>query len=247
MAKYSSKDCVLLIDGYNVLGVTTELTPSVEAMTEEDTALGDEWETHDYIGIQRAELTQNGFFDDASGSINDALNEQQGAERVLCFGIEGNTIGQQFTGFKGAMQSDFVRIASMNGLTKANASYKGSGTVEDGQILHALGAETADGDTESTPVDGGAGNAPSTNGGSGYLQVPALTLGGYTNVVVKVRDSADNITYGDLITFTAVAAAPAAERATVVGDVERYVACSWAFTGAGADPSVTPFVGFKRN
>ena len=244
MAKYSSKDCVLLIDGYNVLGLTTAVTHNAEALTEESTGFGVEWAEHTYLGLQKTELSQEGFFDDASGATNDALNEHQGEERVLCLGFEGNTIGRNFNGFKGALQTKFDRIASREKLHRANAAYIGSGVNEDGKILHALTARTADGDTESTPVDN---TAASADGGSAYLQVSALTLGGYTNVTITVRESADALVWSDLEVFTVVTFSPTAERIVITGAVKRYLAVSYEFTGAGANPSITFFVGFARN
>lgn len=244
MAKYSSKDCVLLIDGYNVLGLTTAVSHSAEALTEETTGLGVTAAEHEYLGIQKTELSQEGFYDDASGATNEALNEKQGEERVLCLGFEGNTIGQDFNGFKGAMQTKYDRIASRGKLHRANAAYIGSGVNEDGQILHALTARTANGNTQASSVDNGAASA---DGGAAYLQVSALTLGGYTNVVITVRESADNVAWSNLQAFTAVVASPTAERIAVTGAVKQYLAVSYSFTGAGAAPSITFFVGFARN
>ena len=81
MARYSSKDVILLIDGYNVLGQTTELTHGVEALTEETTGFSDTWENHEYIGVQNYDLTQSGFYNDAALSVNAAFNEKQGDDR----------------------------------------------------------------------------------------------------------------------------------------------------------------------
>jgi hypothetical protein len=247
VSKYSSKDCIFVVDGYNILGVLTDVGHSVEAVLEEDTALGDTWATFDALGINKADLTQEGFFDDDADSVNAALNEQQGVSRIVCLGFEGNTIGKHFTGYQGAMQVDYNRLASIAKLHRCNARYQGSGKAEDGRILHALTARTADGDTELTPVD----NTVDTDyGGAVYLQLTALTLGGYTDLTVKVRHSADNVTYDDLTTFTALVTAPGKERKTIAAGVDsmkRYLAVSWAFTGTGADPSATFFVGAARN
>lgn len=77
------------------------------------------------------------------------------------------------------------------------------------------------------------------------LQVTALVLGAAANVVVKVRHSSDNVTYADLITFTAVTAASTAERKETATDAKRYLAISW--TGvAVAATSITPFVAAVR-
>lgn len=79
-------------------------------------------------------------------------------------------------------------------------------------------------------------------GGVGYQFVSALS--GFTGFIGKIRSSPDDITYADLITFTNVTAAPAAERLTVAGTIDRYLSFNGDVTGAG---SITPFVGFKRN
>jgi hypothetical protein len=88
--------------------------------------------------------------------------------------------------------------------------------------------------------------ASSNNGGVGYQLVSQYA--GITGFVGKIRSSADNITYADLITFANVTAAPpdasAAQRLTVTGVIARWLCFTGTFTGAG---SITPFAGFKRN
>lgn len=241
--KYSSKDVVLLIDGYNVLGEMTELTHAAEALTEEVTGLGDNWEEHEYIGVQRAEISQSGYFDDASLSVNDAFNGKQGDKRVVCFGIEGNTAGKAFVGLNGALETRFERVASVKGLHKANVGYVVSGKSEDGKILLALSEQDADGDTESASVDNGAA---STGGADLYLQVTALDLDGADDLTVKVRSSTDDVTWSDLDTFTAVTTAPTAEMKIKTGTIPQYLAVSWAFTGTSTAPSATIMVGAVR-
>lgn len=98
--------------------------------------------------------------------------------------------------------------------------------------------------------DGGTGGTfvvtKTQNGGVGYVQVPDLTLGGYDSATVNVRHSADNAVWATLLTFTAITTAPSAERKTVTGTVNRYLATSGAYVGAGSDPAITPAVGFAR-
>jgi hypothetical protein len=108
--------------------------------------------------------------------------------------------------------------------------------------------------TFTIPVNvtvGGTGGSltvgETNNGGVGYLQITSLTLGGYTNVVITVRDSADDAAFGDLVAFTAATTSPSAERVTVAGEVLRYLAQDVAFGGAGSGESVTYLVGFKRS
>jgi hypothetical protein len=77
------------------------------------------------------------------------------------------------------------------------------------------------------------------------LHVNALTLGGFTSVTVKVRHSADNSTYSDLVTFSSVTAV-GSNRQTFSGVVQRYTAMSWDFIGAGSGQSITPYVSIAR-
>lgn len=244
MSRYGSGDVgFVLIGGYNILSTTTDLEMTVEDVTEETTALGDTWQEHDRVGVRRGEFSLNGFYDDAANAANEALVDLTRSAQVAAVALEGNTIGKQMTGFAGTLEGKYIRQASRGALHKANATYAVSGAVEEGIILHELSAETADGDTEA---DGYDGTAQSTDGGAGYLQVTALDLDGYDDVTFKVRDSADDVTYADLLSFTAVTAAPDAERVAVTGTVERYLASSWEFGGTGTSPSVTFMAAFAR-
>lgn len=231
-----------LIDGYDVLGVSTQLEDNLEAILQEATPFGAGWEVQAATGLKRASLTQEGFYDTSTGSSNAALSGQQGVNRLLCYGLEGNTVGQHFVGYQGALQVEFVRIASRGELHRANARYEGNGEVEEGVILHTHTVRTAAGDTESTAVDNGA---QTTGGGAAYLQVSDLTLGGHTNLVVTVRQSDDGTTWEDLTSFTAVTSAPAKERKALSGTIKRYLAVSWTFAGSGT-PSAKFFVGLDR-
>jgi len=105
--------------------------------------------------------------------------------------------------------------------------------------------------TFSVAVDTSAGaagtggsfvRANSSAGAVGYQQVTALS--GFTGFVGKLRDSADDTTYADLISFANVTSAPGKERATVAGVVDRYVSFDGDVTGSG---SITVFAGVCRN
>lgn len=234
----------LLIGGYDVLGVTTQLEDSLEAIIEETHALGDSWVKREYLGIKQAELTQEGFYDDATDSVHEALCTKEGTERLLCYGLEGNTIGQQFIGYSGALQASYTRIASRGELHRANASYHGTGDVEEGVILHPHQPETITGNTKESAIDN---EASTPDGGSVFLQVSSLTLGGHDNVTVKVIHSDDALVWEDLTAFTAATKANTAEYKQIEGTVKRYLAVSWEFTGIGENPEIKFFVGFNRN
>jgi len=241
MPRRSSADVsFLLIDGYNLLGTTTQLDDTVEALTEESTPLGTRWRRYDPLKLSSASLSQNGYFDDAAGSAHEALAARSGAHRIVCYGWAGNAVGQPVTGFAGALQTTYAVVASRTELTKANATYQGSGEADEAVILLPYGEVT---DTLDGPVyDGGA----AADGGAVYLQVSALTLGGYDGVRVIVQHSADNVVFTDLVTFNDVATAPAAARLAIPGAIQRYARARVEFIGAGSDPAVTLLVAIAR-
>lgn len=327
--KFASASVVFLIDGYNILSAAVQsLRHKVGVVTEATHGLGDSWHKHTPVGMRFAELAQEGaFFDTSAGNIHEALgggvaSTPQSTMRVACVGYAGNTVAAPFTGFEGLVQGEYEALGNVGALQRANAAYTVSGKGEDGHILHALGAETADANTEASSVDntsaaggrtipitsnsqaaasvvttpvahglttgdtvliaGVSGSSPTINGertvtvltsttfsvpvdtsagtggtggtftrgktqngGSGYLQVTAISLGGHTAAQVTVRHSADNATFADLVAFTARTAI-GAERVTVTGTVNRYTAVALDFTGAGSGPSITYFAGFAR-
>ena len=242
MARYSSADVgFALFGGFDVLSTLIDFEDEVEAVLEETTVLGVADETHAKVGLKRGNLKQRGFFDDASNSVHDHLVGL--AQRVATFTYEGNTIGKQFVGWAGAIVAKYRRMASGAALHKAEGDYQVTGKVEDGIILHTHKTETADPFTETSNDN----SASSANGGAGYLELSALTLGGFTDIVVKIRDSTDDIAFADLITFTAVTAAPAAERKTVAGTINRYTRVEHDFTGSGGGQSVKYMAGLVRD
>lgn len=244
MATYGSADIGYFIaNGISLLGVVTDVSDTVEALTEDGTVLGVAWNTPLVVGVKRFELTQSGFYDDSAGVINAGMVAAEGVLQVVMLAYEGNTLGKHVTGFQGPLQSKYVRGVARDALHKAHAEYVGSGASETGRIVHVLAAETTpSGNTQSTPVDNAASSA---NGGAAYLEVTAIALGGYTDVTIKARHSADNITYADLATFANVSVV-GGQRVTFAGTVNRYVAASWLFNGSGSSESITFTVGVAR-
>jgi hypothetical protein len=125
-----------------------------------------------------------------------------------------------------------------------------SGTTTTPSVNSDLVATVTGTNTFTVPINvtvGQAGAAGSlvrsntVNGGAGYLEVSAFS--GFTGFIGKIRSSADDITYADLVTFTNVTSAPTAQRVTVAGTVDRYLSFNGDVTGTG---SITVFAGFSR-
>lgn len=229
----------VLVGGYDIKGYATEVSPiETSGMFEQSDTLGDSWAEFTPTGVRTSYFTVKGFYDDAAASMAGIAVGATGTERVVCINLEGNTIGQKFIGFQGTYGAKVNRILSRGGLHKIEVPHTVSGAQEDGVILQELEAKTGDWDTDSESVDNAASSA---NGGAGYLQVTAYS--GFDSVVYKIRHSADDSTYADLITFTTVTAGPTAERKTVSGTVNRHLLVSGDVTGTG---SATAMVGFAR-
>lgn len=245
MSTYGSPSVgFFLIGGRNVLGTRTSIDVKVEAPTTDTTVLGATWATHALTGTKRASLAQDGFFDDAAGAINEALCELENTSQVVLIAHEGNVAGKKAFGAAGTFAATYDRKLSVGQFHKASATHIVSGAAEEPVLLTALGARTTAGNTEATPVDAGA---LTSNGGVAYLGLTALTLGGYTNLIVKVRHSGDNVTYDDLMTFSAATGIGAQRLERLdIGTVHRYLAIAWAWTGSGSGQSATFTVAFAR-
>ena len=158
MAQYSSANIgFVLVDGYNVMGTVTTLTDSVETTIQESSVFGDEWAKFVNVNYRKGALAQGGFFDDAVGSIHDALNgtdlSSLGDSRVFMYGLEGNVAGAHFVGYGGVIETKYERTMALEKLHMANAMYSPSGPIEVGQVLKPYAAISANGDTKATSVD----------------------------------------------------------------------------------------------
>lgn len=239
----SSNVAFLIVDGYNLLGVSTGITDEgLERETVEKLYLGDTLRRKKLTGVSKAgAITQQGSFDDAAGSSHIVL-QAGGSDRVLSYALAGNTIGKHFVGAV-CDQVAYEPTLVAGDFTEANARYNIT-QHESGLLLTTLQTVVADGDTEASAVDN---LALSNGGGVAYLQCTALALGGYTDLTVTVRHSADGIVWALLEAFADVAAI-GGERIVVADDpINRYLAVDWTFNGAGVAPSATFVVGFYRN
>ena len=239
MAKYGSSSVAFFcVDGFNLLGVTTDLSESTEAITEETNSLGDSWPEHTPPGLRRADLTASGFYDDASDSSNAALSGSETTSRVVSYGFEGNLFQAGFIGHEGAFGGTYSRSVTRGELHKASATWTVTGQKDEGIILQVLATEN------STSATGSGDNAASSSsGGVGYLHVTGKS-GTSPTLDVEIRHSADNSTFADAIDF-AQQTGESAERKTCSGTVNRYVRCDWAI-GGSSTPTFTFFVGFAR-
>lgn len=132
-----------------------------------------------------------------------------------------------------------------NGQKVLIAGHSGSTPSINGEYVATVITTTTFSIPENVTVGGTGGTVIASNtiaGCVGYQQVTAFS--GFSGFVGTIRDSADDITYADLVVFTDVTAAPGKERKIVAGTIDRYTAFKGDVTGSG---SLTIFSGLARS
>ena len=244
--KFGPGSGILLVDGYNILSnkITSLSEKSISELTD-TTGIGDTAYETAPVGKVTMEVVQEGAFFDTTALYSHAAfsgsvpTSPQATARVICLGFAGQTIGYPMVGYQGSWSQDYEVVAEQGNLQKANVTYAMTGTRSAGVILEKLVTKTDSWDTTSTPVDN---SASSSAGGVGFIQCTAAS--GFSGFIGKVRHSADDVTYSDLLSFTDNVSAPFAERVTVSGTVNRYLSFTGIVTGTG---SITVFCGFSRS
>lgn len=252
MANYGWPDCKpVLIGGYDLggTGVTTmELSiPGFQRVTEDATGAGSTWMQHVLTGEKMATgpLTLTAFYNDANDASDEALSPPAATVVITC-GYEGGTAGTRFAGGL-TYQPTYERTTTKGQLHKGKGSWLLTTQYDDqGKVLKALSAVTADGNSQAASIDNGASSA---NGGAAYFHTTALALGTATNLTLKVMHSTDDVTYAALATATAITVAPAAQQVVVTSGttVNRYLAGLWDYGGTpDGSTTATIFIGFAR-
>jgi len=238
MAVFGSPDVgFVLLGGRSIAGDLTEIQDSFEVVLEETTPLGASDDTWASVGVRKYEGTLSGIYSDSG--ILTAFEST--AVQPLMYALEGNTIGNEFVGID-AIRAVITRQATRDALHRLEASFKASTRMDKGVILSTHAARA----TASTTA--GVDNAAATTaGGVAYLGASVLALGGYTNVVITVEDSANNSSFATIGTFTAITAVPASQRLEITGTIRRYTRTLATFNGSGSSESVTSAVGLARN
>lgn len=238
MTKYGLPDLdFVLWRGYDITGIVTGYTDEIVNPVEDRTAARGGVEVFDFVGLQSGSVEMTGFYDSV---ITTALEASiDGAQAVLMSAIAGNIVGHQVACVARALKTHYQRVIEKGALHKGVVAWNANDstfTIDQAQLVAILATRTAAGNTQATYADG---VAQTTGGGRWWVEVTALTLDGYTNVKAQLKDSADHITFADVVPGVATFTAIGAQMVAFTGTVERYLACAWSYTGAGTSPSVT--------
>ncbi|MCH8236179.1 MAG: hypothetical protein IIC29_08650, partial [Chloroflexi bacterium] len=171
-------------------------------------------------------------------------------DRVIVALLEGNTQGKTAICFKSTQQS-VSRNPGRAELHKIAADFMADGVMDEAAlVVQTHVADSGAGVMSDGPLDNGA---ESTNGGRVYIEVSAITLGGYTKMQIKLQESSDNggDAYADVAgaTSATITAAPFAEVLTVAAGVtiEKFTRAFLVLNGAGSSESITALVALARD
>lgn len=168
-------------------------------------------------GLRDGEISFSAFFNDATGQEHPVLKGLPSTDVIACYG-KGAVLGNA-AAFLTAKQMNYDGTLPQGGpwTWKTQALANGKGLFW-GQQYTAWFATHASA-TNGTAID--YGSVSTAFGMSAMVMCASLGSG---TVTPKMQDSADNSTFADIITFTNITSAPAAEIAetTATATVRRY-------------------------
>jgi len=170
---------------------------------------------------------------DETAGLTKEITDAIGVDNVLLLTClpDGTAIGKPAF-FAVGDPTDWNIDAAVADAVGYTLSAQADESVEMGYVIHALGAETADGN--GTAVDRGASPiTPTTHGAVVAMHVTAYS--GLTSAAIKVQHSTDNSVWADLVAFTSVTAIGWERKSVADGTtVNRYLRVVTDVTGTGS-------------
>lgn len=236
MAIIHGKGSSVLVAQYDLSAYLNSYETQRTAAPADVTCFGASYDSS-IIGLMGGNVSLAGFFDGATGAIDDVLNTALGASSPKVVSLipagSGGTIGDRASLFT-ANETTYGLSSSVSEAVGITAEFKPTSSIGGGVLLAPLTART--GTVNLTSVDN---SASSTGGYRANIHVTAFSG---TSVVIKVQHSTDNSSWSDLVTFTSITAATS-ESSAATGTVNRYVR---AIVASGTFTSVTACVTFAR-
>lgn len=215
-----AKDTKIIVGGYDLTGYLQEAAPDVEVEKLETTVFGDSAKTY-IAGLRDGGLDLKGLYDGSANAVHARLKTEVGSvDRLVTYAPEGLTLGYPAIVLR-SLASKYAVKSQVGGLIEVSARFDAQaglgGSIDlNAKSLQPLTAVTGTGNGSS--VDNAASSA---NGGIGVLHVVAFTG---TDATIKIQHSADDITYADLVTFTAATGVGAEAVQSAAGtSVNRYL------------------------
>lgn len=218
------KKTAVFLNSTNMSPYLNDATVTRDIETADTTTFGSTSRSY-IVGLDDGGLSLTGMFDGSAGASDEVLEGRILQEdNVLTVMPEGTAVGSRAILAQGDMTA-YEISAPVSDVVSVSSTFQADGGIRQGYVLVATSG-TASGTASS--VDFGS---TLTNGAIFHLHVTTNTYGSATSF--KVQDSADNITFVDVATFTNVAgSATTNERLIGTGSVNRYMQAVATITGS---------------
>lgn len=239
----------VLFDKYDLSAFFNSVDTSQTLDVAETTSFGASAKS--YIpGVADGTITLSGMYSQDANGIDVVLQAALGAATtpIVTVPFETGSIGKKAIVAK-AHETSYATSSPVGDVVSVtadlNASTDGTANLTYGirtGVMLTAGSSIAFGSLGNlAAVDNAASSA---NGGVANLHVTANSIAG-GNTTIKVQHSADNSTWVDLITFTAVTASTTtSQQSAVTGTVNRYLRAT--ASTAGSSGAITYHVSFAR-
>lgn len=225
------KKTAVLLNGTNMSPFLNEATTTTEIETAETTTFGDQDKTY-ITGLSDGTISTSGLFDSTAGASNDVLSGLINTEdNTFTVMPEGVAAGSPAVIANGQMTSYEVS-SPVGDVISISAEVQADGGLLHGIALTGL-VNTGSASATTTGID----NVSSTANGA-LFNLHLVTNDRNGSATLKVQHSADDVTYVDLVSFSAISASiTAGESITSTGTVNQYLRTL--STLAGSSGSVT--------
>lgn len=238
MAFIHGKSATVLFGAYNLSTYLNELGLTKTIETGETTTFSSDSKTY-VVGLQDGTASLSGLFDGDANAIDEVMQSAIASDNrdvstlspaaeavgVVAYLVDAHTGSYE-------VSSPVADVVSVTADLQSEAGIERGVMLTDGTAVSSTSSNTG--------YDSGASTA---NGAVAHLHVTANDRDGA--ITVKVQDSADNLSWADLGTFSSVSSSSTtSERITISGTVNRYVRAD--FTVAGSSGSATIHVSIAR-
>lgn len=213
------KSTGVFYNGADLSSYLNEASVSEDVETAEVTTFGSDSKSY-IVGLADGTISAAGMFDGSTGAIDEILTSTIGGDTLDTVTVVPDGVTHGRRSFSAAAIETSYEISSpVSDVVSANLEIQATQGIDAGFVLSGRNTVSGSASGFDTTLDQ---TAASTNGAIGYLHVTSNNRTGASTF--KVQNSADNVTFVDLITFASVSAsATVGERVAVTGSVGRYV------------------------
>ena len=235
MAFIHGKDTKVFMDSTDLSSYLSSADPSRTVDVGETTTFGSSNKTF-VAGEKDATVSFSGFFDATADNVIQGLVGTN--DKVALIGFNGVDATDDCMFGKGVttnygISSPVGDVVAVTFDLQASGFF--SGNVLENATVTASGNGTARDNASST-----------ANGGGAFIIATSVSGTSTPTLTAKITHSADNSTYADLVSFTALTSAGAEVKEVASGStVNRYLKV--VYTVSGTNPSFNVIVGFGRN